>query len=120
MTEPTTVTTLHLLCAICGLWADPDRNLSPLHGTEQVVDHCDDCLRWAPLDLYVENGPTTTTTACESCDGTGFYSGPMLGRHYAGPCLVCAGVGAIERNVEPGRRFTDGEIDQAIHEALDH
>lgn len=26
---------------------------------------------------------------CLWCGGTGDYSGSMLGRHYAGPCLVC-------------------------------
>ena len=26
---------------------------------------------------------------CQWCAGTGTYSGPMLGRSYAGPCMVC-------------------------------
>ena len=27
---------------------------------------------------------------CRWCNDTGIYSGPMLMRHYAGPCLMCA------------------------------
>ena len=26
---------------------------------------------------------------CQWCSGTGTYSGPLLGRQYVGPCLVC-------------------------------
>lgn len=26
---------------------------------------------------------------CKWCHGTGVYSGPMLLRHHAGPCLMC-------------------------------
>jgi hypothetical protein len=26
---------------------------------------------------------------CPWCAGTGTYSGPMMGRQYVGPCMVC-------------------------------
>lgn len=26
---------------------------------------------------------------CPWCSGTGTYSGPMMGRQYVGPCMVC-------------------------------
>jgi hypothetical protein len=26
---------------------------------------------------------------CQWCSGTGTYSGPMMGRQYVGPCMVC-------------------------------
>lgn len=32
----------------------------------------------------------TDDEPCLWCGGTGFYSGSMLARAYAGPCLVCA------------------------------
>lgn len=30
-----------------------------------------------------------TDEPCIWCNGTGVYSGSMLARHYAGPCLMC-------------------------------
>ena len=39
-------------------------------------------------DVQVLAGAPVEET-CQWCAGTGTYSGPMLGRSYAGPCMVC-------------------------------
>lgn len=43
---------------------------------------------------------------CRYCDDTGTYSGPMLGRHYSGPCLMCPDEWGDWLEPEPQREST--------------
>lgn len=50
---------------------------------EHLYPSGDDWIRPEDLEDPTDDEP------CLWCGGTGVYSGSMLARHYAGPCLVC-------------------------------